>query len=73
LLGGIERIIGGFLMLIGYGLVSPIVFMPRLGVMIYQGQAKTNRIPVITKVVVSFLSTLVVAFVLSFIEMPELF
>jgi hypothetical protein len=73
LLGGIERTIGGFLMLMGFGLLSPLVFLPRLGIMIYQGQAKTNRIPVITKVVVSFLSALVVAFVLSFVEMPALF
>ena len=72
-LGSIERIIGGFLMLIGFGLLSPLVFLPRLGIMIYQGQAKTNRIPVITKVVVSFLSALVVAFALSFVEMPALF
>jgi hypothetical protein len=73
LLGGIERTIGGFLMLMGFGLLSPLVFLPRLGIMIYQGQAKTNRIPVITKVMVSFLSTLVVAFILSFVEMPALF
>lgn len=73
LLGGIERTISGFLMLIGFGLFSPLVFLPRLGIMIYQGQAKTNRIPVITKVVVSFLSALVVAFFLSFVEMPVLF
>lgn len=72
-LGSIERIIGGFLMLIGFGLLSPLVFLPRLGIMIYQGQAKTNRIPVVTKVVVSFLSALVVAFALSFVEMPALF
>jgi len=72
-LGSIERIIGGFLMLIGFGLLSPLVFLPRLGIMIYQGQAKTNRIPVITKVVVSFLSALVVAFALSFVEIPALF
>jgi len=72
-LGGTERIIGGFLMLIGFGLLSPLVFLPRLGIMIYQGQAKTNRIPVITKTVVSFLSTLIVAFALSFVEMPAPF
>ena len=72
-LGSIERIIGGFLMLIGFGWLSPLVFLPRLGIMIYQGQAKTNRIPVITKVVVSFLSALVVAFALSFVEIPALF
>lgn len=72
-LGSIERVIAVFLMLMGFGLLAPLVFLPRLGVMIYQGQAKTNRIPVITKVVVSFLSALVVAFALSFVEMPTLF
>jgi hypothetical protein len=72
-LGSIERVIGGILMLTGFGLLAPLAFLPRLGVMIYQGQAKTNRIPVITKVAVSFLSALVVAFALSFVEMPVIF
>jgi hypothetical protein len=73
LLGGIERTVAVFLILVGFGLLSPLVFLPRIAVMIYQGQAKTNRIPVITKVVVSFVSALVVAFALSFIPPPELF
>jgi hypothetical protein len=73
LLGGIERVVGAILILMGWGLISPLVFLPRLGLMVNQGQAKTNRIPVITKVVVSFASTLVVALVLSFIPLPELF
>jgi hypothetical protein len=72
-LGGIERTVGGVLMLTGFWLLSPLIFLPRLGIMIYQGQAKTNRIPVITKVVVSFLSALVVAFALSFVKIPKLF
>ncbi len=72
LLGSIERIAAMALLLIGYGLLAPLMFLPRLGVMIYQGQARENRIPVTTKVIVSFLSAIIVAFVLSFIPPPTI-
>ncbi len=70
LFGGIERLVGGFIILIGFGLFTPLVFVPRVIYMIRQGQAKNNPIPVIVKVVVSFVSTLLVAIALSFIPFP---
>jgi hypothetical protein len=72
-LGSVERVIGSFLLLWGFGLLVPLAFLPRVSIMIYQGQFKTNRIPVITKIVVSFLSTLLVGFGLSIIAAPKLF
>jgi Na+/melibiose symporter-like transporter len=73
ILGSIERIVATFLILIGYGLLVPLIFLPRLALMIYQGQAKENRIPVITKVVVSSVSALVISYLLSLIPPPDLF
>jgi hypothetical protein len=72
LLGGIERTVAVVLILIGYGLLSPLVFLPRLAVMIYQGQAKVNRTPVITKVVVSLATAVVVGVLLTSIPLPSI-
>jgi hypothetical protein len=72
-LGSIERTIAVGLILIGYGLIAPLVFLPRLAVMIYQGQAKVNRTPVITKVVVSLLSAIVIGVLLRYIPLPAIF
>ena len=64
LLGAIERIVAVALMLVGFGLLAPVVFVPRLGYMIYQGQLKTDKVGVITKVVTSFVTMLVIALLL---------
>lgn len=69
-LGGLERIVATALILTGYGWFSPLVFLPRLGIMIYQGEAKDNPTSVISKVVISFLTTLIVSYILTFIDLP---
>lgn len=70
LLGGLERIAATLLMLTGYGLFAPLVFLPRLALMIYQGQAKDNRTTMITKIVTSFATAIIVGFVLYNIPVP---
>ncbi|MBE7470801.1 MAG: hypothetical protein DPW09_15330 [Anaerolineae bacterium] len=72
-LGGLERTIATLLLLLGYGLFTPLVFLPRLALMIYQGQAMTNRTTMITKVVTSFATAIIVGLVLYNIPMPLIF
>ncbi len=72
-LGGAERIAATFLILLGFGLFAPFVFLPRLALMIYQGQANSNRTTMITKVVTSFVSAIIVGFILYNIPMPMIF
>lgn len=72
-LGGAERIVATFLILTGFGLFAPFVFLPRLALMIYQGHAKSNRTTMITKVVTSFVTAIIVGFVLYNIPMPMIF
>ena len=72
-LGSIERTIAAGLILFGYGLIAPLVFLPRLAVMIYQGQAEASRTTVITKVVVSLVSAIVVGVLLRYIPLPSIF
>ncbi len=71
-LGSLERIVAMLLILTGYGLISPLIFGPRLAYMIYRGQAKVNRTAVICKVITSFASTIIVSSVLYFIPFPEI-
>ncbi|MBN1994723.1 MAG: DUF3307 domain-containing protein [Anaerolineae bacterium] len=73
LLGGIERVVAVFLILIGYGLLAPLAFLPRLGIMIYQGEAKGNPTPVIAKVVVSLVIALMVGYGLNYVRPPSIF
>ena len=70
ILGSLERIVAMFLILTGYGLISPLIFVPRLAYMIYRGQAKVNRTAVICKVITSFASTIIVSAVLYFVPFP---
>lgn len=72
LLGGLERTAATLLILIGYGLFVPLVFLPRLALMIYQGQARDNRTTMITKVATSFATAVIVGFVLYYIPIPAL-
>jgi hypothetical protein len=72
-LGGLERIAGTFLILTGYGFFAPLVFLPRLALMISQGQAKDNRTTMITKVLTSFGTALIVGLLLYNIPMPLIF
>jgi hypothetical protein len=73
ILGGIERTVATFLILLGYGLSTPLIFLPRLMLMIYQGQARDNRTTMITKVVTSFVTAIIVGLVLYNIPMPLIF
>ncbi len=72
LLGGLERIAATVLILNGYGLLSPLVFLPRLALMLYQGQAKINQTAVASKVITSFVVTLLIAYFLRYIPFPSL-
>lgn len=69
-LGSLERIIAMGLILLGYSFLAPLVFLPRLALMIYQGQAKTSGTTVATKVVISFVMALLVALLLYNIPLP---
>ncbi|MDX1520760.1 MAG: DUF3307 domain-containing protein [Anaerolineae bacterium] len=71
-LGGLERIIGAALILVGFGLIAPLVFIPRLAYMINKGQLKTDKPGVITKVATSFISTLIVALILLQVPFPTI-
>jgi hypothetical protein len=69
-LGTLERAVAVILLLLGYWWLLPLAFLPRLGIMVYQGQAKPNPSPMITKVVVSVMSALLVAYALSYVLPP---
>jgi hypothetical protein len=62
-LGSLERIIGVILVLVGVGWLTPLVFIPRLAIMVHQGQARENRSAVVTKVVTSFSCAMLVGLV----------
>ena len=63
-LGSLERIVGVIVVLAGVGWLVPLVFIPRLAIMIHQGQARENRSAVVTKVVTSFSCAMLVSMVL---------
>ncbi len=71
ILGGLERVVATLLILLGYGLLVPLVFLPRLALMVYQGQAKDNRTTVVTKVLTSFATAIIVGLALYYIPMPS--
>ncbi|RME99198.1 MAG: DUF3307 domain-containing protein [Chloroflexi bacterium] len=71
-LGSIERILGSALMLTGYVIFAPLVFVPRLAVMIYKGQARADKTAVITKVATSFVTALLVSLILYNVTPPVL-
>lgn len=71
-LGSIERITAMVLILAGFGWIAPLLFVPRLLLMIYQGQARENRTAVTTKVITSFATAVVVSLLLINIPAPLL-
>jgi hypothetical protein len=71
-LGSLERIAALGLILAGWWPVVPLLFLPRLGLMIYQGQAKINRTAVVCKVATSFISALLISLVLLSVPLPQL-
>lgn len=71
-LGGFERTLAVVLILAGSGLLAPLVFLPRLAIMIYQGEARKNRTAVTTKVATSFGTALIISLVLFNIPTPTI-
>ena len=72
-LGALERITAIILILAGYGIVAPLIFIPRLAYMVRQGEFSSNTAGTITKVVTSFGSTLIVSWILSMVPVPLIF
>ncbi len=72
ILGSLERITAMTLILTGYGLLAPVIFLPRLALMIYQGQAKANRTAVATKVITSFVTAVIISILLHRVPAPLL-
>ncbi len=71
-LGSIERIIAVILVLFGLWFIAPLVFIPRLIIMLRQDPAGEHRTAITTKVITSFTSALIVAIVLINIPMPTI-
>lgn len=71
-LGSLERVVAMVLILTGYGLVSPLIFLPRLAMMIFWGQGPVNRTAVLCKVLTSFVSTVIISAFLFYIPFPQL-
>ena len=72
ILGGLERTVATLLILLSYGVFAPLVFLPRLVLMIYQGQARDDRTTMITKVVTSFVTAIIVSLILHYIPLPTI-
>lgn len=72
ILGSLERIVAAGLILVGYYWLAPLVFLPRLAVMVRQGQARDNRTAVATKLITSFGVTLIVCILLQNIALPNM-
>lgn len=71
-LGSFERVVAMTLILTGYGLISPLIFLPRLTMMIFWGQAPANRTAVVCKALTSFVSTVLISAFLFYIPFPQL-
>ncbi len=72
-LGAAERIAAITILLAGYGLALPLIFIPRFGWMVYQGDLATNKAATWTKVATSLATALIVGLVLSIVPLPDLF
>jgi hypothetical protein len=68
--GTIERAVATLLIVAGYGLLTPLVFVPRLALMVYQGKAVQNRTAVTTKISTSFAVALIVGLILYNVPTP---
>ncbi len=69
-LGSLERIGATGLILAGFGLLSPLMFLPRLVIMVYQGQSTVDWSAIATKVLVSFGATILIGGLLYSIPTP---
>jgi len=71
-LGSAERIIAVIFILLGYWFIVPLVFIPRLVIMLRQDPAGEHRTAITTKVLTSFTSALIVGIILLNIPTPTL-
>jgi len=71
-LGSIERILGSIIILASFGLLAPVVFLPRLALMIRDGEYRNDPTAVTTKVMTSFGCALIVGLVLLNIPTPTI-
>lgn len=71
--GSIERIAAAILILSGLPVLAPLLFFPRLAVMVYKGYAREDKTAVTTKMVVSFVTTMLVCLMLASISPPVIF
>ncbi len=72
ILGGLERITAMLLIMLGLGILAPLMFLPRLALMIYQEQATLNRTAVTTKVLTSFGTAMIIGYLLYYVPVPTL-
>lgn len=75
ILGGLERSIGMLLIALGAGLLAPLVFIPRLALMVRQDKEKDveiDRTAVATKVLTSFATAVIVGVLLYNVPSPVL-
>lgn len=70
ILGSLERIVAMALILTNYGLLAPLVFLPRLALMIYKGQARVDRTAVVAKVATSFIAAATASYLLYNVPAP---
>jgi len=71
--GSLERIAAAVLILTGQLVFAPLVFIPRLAMMIYKGYAQEDRTAVTTKMITSFVSAVIVSVVLYNVAPPIIF
>ncbi len=70
-LGSAERILGSMIILASFGLLAPLVFLPRLVLMVREGEYREDRTAVTTKVITSFGCALVVSLLLLNVRIPK--
>ncbi len=72
LLGSLERILGAVIILASFGLLAPLVFLPRFALMVHDGEYKADRTAVTTKVITSFGCAVMVSIFLFSVPSPIL-
>lgn len=71
-LGAAERILGVIIILSSLGLLAPLVFLPRLALMVREGQFREDPTAVTTKVLTSFASAVLVGLILFNVPVPTI-
>ncbi len=71
-LGSVERILGTIIILGSFGLLSPLVFVPRLALMVRDGDYTADRTAVTTKVITSFSCAVIASLLLFNIPAPTI-